>query len=85
MFGVSTPYGAVPCPEGKMSRKYLLPECKSSVHRVLFHACTCDTQTQQAAMSKEFYDTEKIPSLYHIQALQSRTVLQGGRQEGCWA
>ena len=43
------------------------------------------TQTQQAAMSKEFYDTEKIPTLYHIQALQSRTVLQGGRQEGCWA
>lgn len=32
----------VPCPEGKMSRKFLLLECRSSVRHVLFHACTCN-------------------------------------------
>ena len=62
---------AVPYPEDKMSRTFLLPEYRSSVHHVLFRACTCDTydtNTRQAEgrMQKRHFYGMTVPFLGEV-------------------
>lgn len=51
----------VPCQEDKMSRKFLLPKCRSSVRHALFHACTCDTCDSTSCQGLN--DNEKVCTL----------------------